>query len=167
MLRHSRPDDQTAVNNAKAETAILRLLSRWPGLWKLAQRLFRFGLVGASGFLLDMGVYTLLSTVIGVPHLIARGGSYWCAATWNWFWNRVFTFADAERARKIPQWGKYLSMCMVSFVPNWGTYYLLTSSVVFFEQYKILALIAGVGAGMLFNFTIASLFIFSSQSDAK
>ncbi|MTI15182.1 GtrA family protein [Sansalvadorimonas verongulae] len=124
------------------------------------QRFIKFGLVGASGFVVDMGVYTLIGQWLGAPHLVARGGSYWVAASWNWFWNRTFTFSHAPREKKLKQWGKYLSMCLVSFIPNWGSYYLLTTFIPFFTQYKQLALFVGVLAGMLFNFTIASTFVF-------
>ena len=127
----------------------------------LIKRFIKFGLVGASGFLVDMTVYTLLSTVAGVPHLVARGSSYWVSASWNWFWNRNFTFSHIEKRKKLAQWAKYIGMCMVSFIPNWGTYYALTTYTSFFFEYKQLALIAGVCLGMLFNFTIASLFIFA------
>ncbi|MGI9275341.1 MAG: GtrA family protein [Endozoicomonas sp.] len=130
------------------------------------QRFIKFGLVGASGFVVDMGIYTLLGSLLGVPHLLARGGSYWVAASWNWFWNRTFTFSNAPKDKKAFQWGKYLSMCLVSFFPNWGTYYLMTTYVPFFSEYKQLALVAGVLAGMFFNFTFASLFIFSGRKTA-
>ncbi|MDP0589525.1 MAG: GtrA family protein [Candidatus Endonucleobacter bathymodioli] len=126
----------------------------------------RFGLVGASGFLVDMGIYTLLFIIFGVPHLLARGSSYWVSASWNWFWNRNFTFSHQDKPKKLEQWIKYLGMCMVSFVPNWGTYYMLTMYIQFFSEYKQLALIAGVGLGMLFNFTIASLFIFPGKTSS-
>lgn len=145
-----------------SNTTSTRLQDRYS--W-LVKRLIKFGLVGASGFLMDMGVYTLLSLTFGVPHLVARGSSYWVSASWNWFWNRTFTFASVEKTRKLSQWGKYLGMCIISFVPNWGTYYLLTTWIPFFSQYKQLALIAGVGLGMLFNFTIASLFIFAGKKE--
>ena len=125
------------------------------------QRFIKFGLVGSSGFVVDMGVYTLLITLLGTPHLIARGLSYWVSATWNWFWNRQFTFAHVAKTNKLTQWSKYLGMCIVSFIPNWGTYYLLTTFIPFFSEYKQLAVIAGVGCGMVFNFTIASLFVFA------
>ena len=124
-------------------------------------QLIRFSVVGSSGFLVDMGIYTLLSTVTGISHLFARALSYWCSASWNWTWNRSFTFSDAEKVNKLPQWSKYIGMCVISFVPNWGTYYLLTESIPFFDQYHQLALITGVAAGMVFNFTLASLFIFT------
>ena len=133
------------------------------------RKFLRFGVVGASGFVVDLGVYTLLSSVIGIPHLVARGCSYWCSASWNWIWNRTFTFSDAEKTRKFPQWGKYLVMCLISFVPNWGTYYLLTTYISFFMDYHQLAFIAGVGAGMLFNFSMASMVIFDrpEQKEAR
>ena len=145
-----------------------------PGTWlnrlyRLGKRLTQFGMVGASGFLVDMGIYTLLGQWLGLPHLMARGGSYWVAASWNWYWNRTFTFGHVPKEKMLRQWSKYLGMCVISFVPNWGTYYLLTSYSDFFADYKQLALISGVLAGMLFNFTIASLYVFAGrqQSVAK
>ena len=136
-------------------------------LYKLIHRLVKFGLVGATGFIVDMGIYSLLSMALGIPHLVARGGSYWVAASWNWYWNRTFTFNHVEKGRKAPQWIKYLSMCLVSFLPNWGSYFLLTEYVPFFAEFKMLAVIAGVLAGMVFNFTFASVFIFATGGEAS
>ncbi|MDD7804172.1 MAG: GtrA family protein [Endozoicomonas sp. (ex Botrylloides leachii)] len=148
--------------NSHCRNSFIRTLQNTYG-W-LIKRLFKFGLVGASGFLVDMSVYTLLFAIFGVPHLIARGISYWVSASWNWFWNRQFTFAHTEKRKKLPQWIKYLGMCLISFFPNWGAYYLLTTYIPFFSEYKQLALIGGVGFGMLFNFTIASFFIFPDKN---
>lgn len=132
------------------------LLHRYP----VVDRLLRFAMVGTSGFIVDMAIYSLLSSVMGVSHLAARGGSYWCSASWNWFWNRTVTFPDAVARRKWIQWSQYLLMCAISFVPNWGTYYLLTSCFDFFDTCRPLALMMGVAAGMGFNFSIASMIIF-------
>lgn len=131
------------------------------------RKFLRFGMVGASGFVVDISIYTLLASVAGVPHLVARGCSYWCSASWNWIWNRTFTFGDAEKTRKFPQWGKYLVMCLISFMPNWGTYYLLTTYIPFFMDCHQLALVAGVGTGMLFNFAMASLVIFGQPAQGQ
>ncbi len=51
---------------------LVDVMQRWPGVWSLAQRFVKFGLVGASGFVIDMAIYTLLASAIGVPHLLAR-----------------------------------------------------------------------------------------------
>ena len=131
-----------------------------------SRRFMKFGLVGGSGFLVDLGSYTLM-TLTGTPHLVARAISYWISASWNWFWNRNFTFAHVPKQKKLEQWLKYLLMCLFSFVLNWGTYYLLTTQVEFFAQYKQLGLIAGVAVGMFFNFTIASSVIFTVDNFKK
>ena len=126
----------------------------------VATRFTKFGAVGLSGFVVDTSVYFMISSVLGGPHNLARVVSYWSAATWNWFWNRQFTFKDGDKGTPHLQWGKYMIMCLISFVPNVGTYYLLTSTVPFFAEYKYLAFIAGIAAGTLFNFTGASVLIF-------
>lgn len=123
-------------------------------------RFIKFGAVGATGFLVDITIYTLLFNGLGVPALWSRGNAYWVSASWNWMLNRNFTFGDASRTRRRSQWLKYLGMCAVSFVPSQGTFYLLTSQYPFFAEYSQLALVAGVIAGMLFNFTGAHLLIF-------
>ncbi len=131
-----------------------------------AQRFLKFGLVGSSGFIVDLGSYTLM-TLAGTPHLLARAISYWVSASWNWFWNRKYTFAHIPKGNKLTQWLKYLLMCLFSFVLNWGAYYLLTTHVDFFADYKQLGLIAGVAIGMFFNFTVASRVIFSVDDTQK
>lgn len=123
----------------------------------------KFGAVGASGFIVDLTVFTLLHNVIGAGSSVARIIAYWVAATSNWFFNRTFTFAEADKADRTLQWGKYLAMCVVSFFPNWGTFYILTTTTEFFAQYTQLALVAGVAAGMMFNFTGARLVIFKKK----
>lgn len=120
----------------------------------------KFGMVGASGFIVDITIFTLLHNVAGIGSALARGMAYWVAATWNWFLNRSFTFSSAEKDPHGSQWSKYLLMCLVSFFPNWGTFAILTNSFEFFEQYNQLALVAGVAAGMIFNFIGARFVIF-------
>lgn len=126
----------------------------------------KFGMVGASGFIVDISIFTGLHNVLDMGASLARGIAYWIAATWNWFLNRSFTFSSADKAAHGLQWSKYLLMCLVSFVPNWGTFTVLTSSFEFFERYEQLALVAGVAAGMVFNF-IGARFVIFKQSTGK
>lgn len=122
-------------------------------------RFVKFGMVGGTGFVVDSCVFLLL-LFLGVPHLQARALSYWVSASNNWFLNRIFTFHDAPKVPPVGQWCQYLLMALGSFGLNWGTYYLLTDLSELFVQYKMLALIAGVGVGMLFNFSMANWVIF-------
>ena len=128
----------------------------------------KFGLVGASGFLVDLAMFTCFNQLFGLGAELARGIAYWVASTWNWFFNRTFTFSEAEQDAYGSQWTKYLLMCMVSFLPNWGTFALLTRNSAFFEQYNELALVAGVGVGMVFNFLGARFIVFNyGKSEAS
>jgi membrane-associated phospholipid phosphatase/putative flippase GtrA len=135
----------------------------------------KFGMVGASGFVVDTSMFFLFKSLglalgfaLGLTSEVARVISYCIASTWNWFFNRAFTFSDAEKDAYGGQWTKYFIMCVVSSVPNVGTFVVLTRSFDFFEQYNVLALIAGVGAGMMFNFLGARFIVFNyGKSEAS
>jgi putative flippase GtrA len=52
---------------------------------------------------------------------------------------------------------------MFGFSVNWGSYFLFTSHVEFFDRYRLLALLLGVGMGAMFNFFASSLFVYSEK----
>ena len=128
---------------------------RWPKRMEISQ----FLLVGASGLLIDVAVYVLLST-IGLPHLLSRAIAYWPAATSNWFFNRIMTFKERERHRPFSQWIKYVLFSGIGFSINWGTYALLTVNINFFAEHLLLALFVGVLVGTMFNFVASDWFVF-------
>lgn len=55
-------------------------------------QLLKFGLVGASGYLVNLGVFALLSGDAGLHHLAAAVGAFCVAVTNNFLWNRHWTF---------------------------------------------------------------------------
>src|SRR5215203_2657208 len=55
-------------------------------------QLTRFCLVGASGYVVNLAVYTLLLKVAGVHYLLAATCSFLVAVTNNYTWNRLWTF---------------------------------------------------------------------------
>jgi putative flippase GtrA len=67
--------------------------ARHPDNWK---QLLKFGLVGGSGYLINLGVFALLSGNLSVQHTIAAIGSFCVAVTSNYFWNRRWTFEPGE-----------------------------------------------------------------------
>ena len=132
-----------------------------------ARRFTMFGIVGFIGFIVDSAVYGFLVGILAVPHLVSRAISYWVATTSNWICNRRFTFDDAEKKHSFTQWSQYMTLGVVSFIPNFGTYYALTHWVRFFAEYKYAALVMGVGAGLLFNFFGAGFLIFRTYGWLK
>lgn len=64
--------------------------ARRPASW---WQLFKFGLVGGSGYLINLAVFAVLSGSLGVHHILAAIGAFCVAVASNFFWNRHWTFA--------------------------------------------------------------------------
>ena len=71
----------------------IHLGSRKPANWI---QLFQFGLVGASGYLLNIAVFTALFKGAHIHHLGAAVLSFCVAVTSNFLLNRSWTFRDAR-----------------------------------------------------------------------
>jgi putative flippase GtrA len=67
--------------------------ARRPASW---MQLLKFGLVGGSGYLVNLAVFALLSGSLGIHHTIAAIGAFSVAVSSNFFWNRHWTFAAGE-----------------------------------------------------------------------
>lgn len=67
--------------------------ARRPASW---WQLLKFGLVGGSGYVINLAVFALLSGNLGVHHAIAAIGAFCVAISSNFFWNRHWTFAAGD-----------------------------------------------------------------------
>jgi len=133
-------------------------LYRFPG----PAELLHFLAVGSSGFIIDVTAYYLLQ-LIGIEHRLARALSFWPAVTSNWFLNRNTTFSERARRPRLRQWLEFVFSCMIGFSVSWGSYFTLTTFTDFFDHYRLLALLLGAALGTIFNFTIASLYVYSEK----
>lgn len=122
-----------------------------------------FGAVGASGFVVDVTCYFLLQWIFGLSHTVARAVSFWPAVSWNWALNRRTTFDERRRRPRMRQWMEFVGSSLVGFTISWGSYFLLTEHIQWFNTYPVFALIAGVLLASLFNFTAASFFVYSNR----
>lgn len=66
---------------------------RRPASW---WQLIKFGLVGGSGYLINLAVFTLLRSDLGLHQALAAVGAFCVAVASNFFWNRHWTFAAAD-----------------------------------------------------------------------
>ena len=67
--------------------------ARRPDNWV---QLVKFGLVGGSGYFVNLAVFTLLVEGPGLHHVAAAVAAFCVAVTNNFIWNRHWTFAAAE-----------------------------------------------------------------------
>lgn len=66
---------------------------RRPASW---WQLVKFGLVGGSGYLINLAVFALLRSDLGLHQALAAVGAFCVAVASNFFWNRHWTFAAAD-----------------------------------------------------------------------
>jgi putative flippase GtrA len=66
--------------------------AREPANWI---QLAKFALVGGSGYVINLGVFTLLGDRLGVAHQLAAIAAFAVAVINNFLWNRYWTFRSA------------------------------------------------------------------------
>jgi dolichol-phosphate mannosyltransferase len=100
----------------RASSALARTrgaLSR-PQNWA---QLARFCVVGASGYVVNLAVYTLLLKAAGLHYLLAATCSFLVAVTNNYTWNRLWTFRG-QRGHFAYQGLRFLIVSTVALAAN-------------------------------------------------
>ena len=59
-------------------------------------QLLRFGLVGASGYLVNLAVFGLACHAAGADHRVSAAAAFAVAVTNNFLWNRTWTFRAGD-----------------------------------------------------------------------
>jgi putative flippase GtrA len=67
--------------------------ARRPASWL---QLFKFGVVGGSGYLINLAVFALLAGAFDLHHVVAAIGAFCVAVTNNFLLNRYWTFGPGE-----------------------------------------------------------------------
>lgn len=100
-----------------------RALSR-PHNWV---QLAKFSVVGATGYAINLVVYTILLKEAGLHYAVAATCSFVVAVTNNYIWNRLWTFHD-QRGHVGWQGLRFLIVALVAYVANLA---LLTGLIAF------------------------------------
>jgi len=105
-------------------------------------QLVKFGVVGASGYGVNLVVYALLLKHAGLQYVAAATGSFLLAASWNYLWNRTWTFR-AERGNFRIQ----------------GIRFFIVSAAVYGANIGVLAAFVSAGLGRIVAQAIAIIFV--------
>jgi putative flippase GtrA len=89
-------------------------------------QLVRFCLVGASGYVVNLAVYTLLLKAADAHYLAAATGSFLVAVTNNYIWNRLWTFRG-QRGHVAYQGIRFLVVSTIALCANLLVLHLLVS----------------------------------------
>jgi len=132
--------------------------------WPEGARFVRFGCVGASGVLVDAGATHVAALAVHPDLALAIG--IVVAMTWNFAWNRVFTFADADPQVVWRQYLGFCASCSVGALVSYATRYLLRRQLEIVARHIVLAVPIGVLAGMMFNYLLCRRWVFR-RTDAN
>jgi putative flippase GtrA len=119
-------------------------------------QLLKFGVVGGSGYLINLGVFAFLSGNLGVYHAVAAVGAFCVAVTSNFLWNRYWTFGPGEGLAHM-QAVRFLAVSVACLVINLLVLELLVSS----GTNELAAQAIAVAVAMPFNFLGNKLWTFT------
>ena len=71
----------------------VRAAARRPASW---WQLCKFGLVGASGYVINLAVFSVLAGDLGLHRIAAAIGAFCVALANNFLWNRHWTFEPGD-----------------------------------------------------------------------
>ena len=100
--------------------AALRRRANW-------EQLVKFCVVGATGYVVNLAVYTLLLEIVGLHYVPAAVGSFLVAVTNNYTWNRVWTFRG-QRGHVVFQGLRFLVVSTSALAANLLVLYLLVQA---------------------------------------
>jgi putative flippase GtrA len=85
-----------------------------PGNWV---QLFQFGLVGASGYIVNLAVFAVAVGPLDLHHILAAVLAFCVAVTNNFWWNRHWTF-DARHGHAGFQAARFFAVSLVALIVN-------------------------------------------------
>jgi putative flippase GtrA len=118
----------SAVLAARARA--VRALRR-PANW---MQLAKFATVGATGYAVNLAVYTALLRGAGWHYIYAATVSFLVAVTNNYLWNRLWTFRD-QRGHVGFQGLRFFTVAVVAYGANLG----ILSALIAFGTNKVTA----------------------------
>lgn len=122
----------------------------------LIVKFLKFGVVGFSGVIIDYGITFLLKEVLKIHKYLANSLGFICAATSNYFLNRIWTFKSHDPEILI-QYTKFIVISIIGLGIN--------NLVIFFLNDKknmnfYLAKLFAIGVVTVWNFFMNYIYTF-------
>ena len=105
-------------------------------------QLAKFGIVGTTGYVVNLAVYALLLNEANLHYVAAATGSFLVAASWNYLWNRNWTFR-AQRGHFGIQ----------------GMRFFIVSATVYGANIAVLAALVSAGLGKIVAQAVAVVLV--------
>jgi putative flippase GtrA len=126
-----------------------------PGNWI---QLLQFGIVGASGYLINLAVFAVVNGALDIHYIPAAIIAFCVAVTNNFWWNRHWTF-DAKAGHAGFQAARFFTVSALALVVNLVALKLLVGG----GMSELPAQAIAVAIAMPFNFVGNKLWTFDDD----
>ena len=151
--------EHAAIRAADPPIGLFRRIhhgTRKPANWL---QLLRFGIVGGSGYVVNLVVFAVLSGALDLHHIAAAIGAFCVAVINNFWWNRHWTF-EARAGHAGFQAARFFTVSLVGLGVNLVLLELFVSSV---EMAELPAQALAVALTLPVNFIGNKLWTFDDQ----
>jgi putative flippase GtrA len=128
--------------------------ARRPASWL---QLFKFGVVGCSGYLINLAVFAVLDAGLETHQAIAAVLAFCVAVSNNFLWNRYWTFGPGERHAGF-QAARFFAVSLAALLLNLAVLEALLAET---ELTPLTAQAIAVAIAMPFNFLGNKLWTFA------
>ena len=119
-------------------------------------KFFKFGIVGGSGVLVDFGTTYVCKEWIKIPKYISNAIGFTTAATWNYIFNRIWTF-ESHDPHITYEFFRFFGVSFIGLGINSFILWLLVSK---FKKHFYLSKLFAIAVVMIWNFLMNLLFTF-------
>lgn len=137
---------------------LLRLYAfRFPELFRFAT----FGVIGASGMLVDVALFRGLLPFIGLA--AGRAVAIWAAMTWNFEFNRRITFKESQASNWLADYGRFCTACLLGAGISWFTSLGLMAGTTTLAARPVSAALVGTSIAAIANYGLCRLWVFGKR----
>jgi len=130
---------------------------------KRLEELIKFGIVGGSGVVVNMGLLFILTRFLSLRLEIASAIAIEVSILSNFFLNNLWTFR--KRKTHVPFWSRLLRYHLVTGLAGVVNYLVLLLLVKTFGMHDMLSNLIGIVIGTFINYSLNSLWTWRVRSE--
>jgi dolichol-phosphate mannosyltransferase len=137
-----------------ADITLYSFANHGSAAWREWKRIFKFGIVGLSGIVVNLGVLYLFVEYFILNKDLASPIAIEFSILNNFIWNDLWTFGSAEDQKVSSRWHRFVAFNIVSVggaAINYGIFLVLTA---WFSVYYLAAQLIGILIAFVWNFLI-------------
>jgi putative flippase GtrA len=113
-------------------------------------KILKFGVVGMSGMIIDFSFTYLFKEIVKIHKYIANAIGFCMAATWNYVFNRMWTF-ESQNPHYVNEFMRFFIVSLIGLGINTLILWLLVSK---FKLNFYLSKLLAIGVVLIWNFSV-------------